>query len=66
MSARARARVTENLQAASRYASVVDVQDISAALQIDTKHLDEFRKLFRQTQVAVEQLKGEASAIRGD
>jgi hypothetical protein len=66
MSARARARVTENLQAASRYASVVDVQDISAALQIDAKRLDEFRKLFRQTQVAVEQLKGEASAIRGD
>jgi DNA repair ATPase RecN len=66
MSARARARVAENLQAASRYASVVDVQDISAALQIDAKRLDEFRKLFRQTQVAVEQLKGDATAIRDD
>jgi hypothetical protein len=66
MSARARARVTENLQAASRYASVADVQDTRAASQIDGKRLDDFRKLFRQTQQAVEQLKGDASAIRDD
>jgi PEGA domain len=66
MSARARARIAENLQAASQYASVVDVQDIIAASQIDAKRLNEFRKLFRQTQVAVEQLKGDATAIRDD
>ena len=66
MTARARARVTENLQAASRYASVVDVQDTSAASQIDAKRLDDFRKLFRQTQQAVELLKGDARAIRDD
>jgi chromosome segregation ATPase len=66
MSAHARARIAENLQAASQYASVVDVQDIIAASRIDAKRLDEFRKLFRQTQVAVEQLKGDATAIRDD
>jgi predicted nucleic acid-binding Zn-ribbon protein len=66
MSARARARVSENLQAASRYASVADVQHTKAASQIDAKYLEDFRKLFRQTQQAVEQLKGDASAIRDD
>ena len=66
MSARARARVTENLQAAARYATAVDVQDARVASQIDAKRLDDFRKLFRQTEVAVEQLKGEATAIRDD
>jgi chromosome segregation ATPase len=65
-SARARVRVAENLQAASRYASVVDAQDARAASQSDAKRLDDFHKLFRQTQQAVEQLKGDASAIRND
>jgi DNA repair ATPase RecN len=66
MTAGARARVTENLQAATRYASAVDVQATRAASQVDAKRLDEFRKLFRQTRQAVEQLKGDASAIRDD
>ena len=66
MSARARARVAENLQAASRYASAVDAQDTRAASQIDAKRLDDFHKLFRLTQQAVEQLKGDAAAIRDD
>jgi chromosome segregation ATPase len=66
MSARARARVAENLQAASQYASVVDLQDLLAASQVDARRLDEFRKLFRQTQGAIEQLKGDAIAIRDD
>jgi len=66
MSARARARVAENLQAASRYAAVVDLQDASDAAQIDAKRLDDFRKLFRQTRQTVEQLKGDASAVRGE
>src|SRR5580765_54777 len=66
MSARARARVAENLQAVSRYASAVDAQDTRAASQIDAKRLDDFHKLFRLTQQAVEQLKGDAAAIRDD
>jgi PEGA domain len=65
-SARARAHVTENRQAAARYATAVDVRDASIASQIDAKRLDDFRKLFRQTQQAVEQLKGDATAIRDD
>ena len=65
-SARARVRVAENLQAASRYASAVDGQDTSAASQTDTKRLDDFRQLLRQTQLAVEELKGDARALRGD
>jgi hypothetical protein len=66
MSARARARVTENVQAAARYATAVDVRDARIASQIDAKRLDDFHKLFRQTQVAVEQSKAEATAIRND
>jgi hypothetical protein len=66
VSARARARVAENVQAASRYAAVVDLQDASDAAQIDVKRLDDFRKLFRQTKQTVEQLKGDASAVRGE
>jgi len=62
----ARARVTENLQTASRYTSAADVQDARAGSQIDAKRLDDFRKLFRQTQQAVEELKGDANAIRDD
>ena len=65
-SARARARVMENVQAAARYAAAVDVRDAGVASQIDAKRLDDFHKLFRQTQVAVEQLKAEATAIRND
>jgi len=66
MSARARARVTENVQAAARYATAVDVRHASVASQIDAKRLDDFHKPFRQTQVAVEQLKAETTAIRND
>jgi len=65
ISSHARVRITENLQAASRYTDA-NVQNTGAALQIEAKRLDDFRKLFRQTQQAVEQLKGDASAIRGD
>src|SRR5262249_49493717 len=65
ISARARVRIKENLQAASRYTDA-NVRNTSAASQIEAKRLDDFRKLFRQTQQAVEQLKGEASAIRND
>jgi chromosome segregation ATPase len=65
ISAPARVRITENLQAASRYTDA-NVQNTSAALEIEAKRLDDFRKLFRQTQQAVAQLKGDASAIRGD
>src|SRR5262245_8582153 len=66
ISARARVRITENLQAASRYTSDADVQNTRAASQIDAKRLDDFRKLFRQAQQTVEHLKGDASAIRDD
>jgi hypothetical protein len=66
MSARARARVAENVQAAARYATAVDVRDARVASQIDAKRLDDFHKLFRQTQVAVDQLRAEATAIRND
>src|SRR5206468_8017530 len=65
-SARTRARVTENVQPAARYATAVDVQQARVASQIDAKRLDDFRKLFRQTQVAVEQLKADATSLRDD
>src|SRR5262245_12421358 len=65
ISARARDRISESVQAASRYTDG-KVRNTSAASQIEAKRLDDFRKLFRQTQEAVEQLKGDASAIRGD
>jgi hypothetical protein len=64
--ARAAGRATENPRAGSRYIPAVDHQDTRAASQTDTKRLDDFRKLLRQTQLAVEQLKGDASALRGD
>ena len=64
--ARAGSRATENPRAASRYIPAVDHQDTRAASQTDTKRLDDFRKLLRQTQLALEQLKGDASALRGD
>ena len=66
MPVRARARVPENRQAASRYASDANVADTSGASQTDPKRLEDFRKLFRQTQQALEQLKGDANAIRDD
>jgi chromosome segregation ATPase len=66
IAAQARRRVTDNLHAASRYTSDADDQENSAASRIDAKRLDDFRKLFRQTQEAVEQMKVEANAIRDD
>ena len=65
ISSHARVRITENLQAASRYTDA-NVQNTGAALQIEAKRLDDFRKLFWQTQVAVEQLKADATSIRND
>jgi len=63
-SARERA-LTEDRQAASRYMPAVDARD-TGALQMDMKRLDDFRRLFGQTQALLERLKGDSNALRAD